>query len=88
MRFGNPNIANEPYAPMDYLRSPYLQPGQTNPYGFGMQRVAGELAVQPRARGAYLNSLATTPITPPPAFAPRPQASVPLPRRRLRLAGY
>lgn len=53
---GNPNRSATPYAPYSYYQSP-TQPGYRNPYGFGEQRTAGQLAVQPNVSGTPTNSV-------------------------------
>ena len=53
MQSGNPNRVANPYAPTFYDK----QPSGQNPYGYGVQRTAGQLAPQSPAQGYNLNSL-------------------------------
>jgi hypothetical protein len=52
--FGNTNISARPYAPTDYSK----QPSGQNPYGYGYQRVAGQVAPQAPAQGYNSNYMA------------------------------
>jgi hypothetical protein len=78
MRYGNTNISAQPYAPTDYSK----QPSGQNPYGFGYQRVAGQVAPQAPAQGYNANFMAGAQVgRPQRQFGygpqPAPQTSVP-----------
>lgn len=48
---GNPNLPSQPFAPTHYEKRK-----RSNPYGYGAERTAGQIAVQPQARtGMDLN---------------------------------
>lgn len=64
MRFGNPNIANDPYKPVDWRKSGHMM-GNRNPFGFGPQRVMGAIAPQRNLRGMPTNTLPLPPQRPP-----------------------
>lgn len=55
----NPNQKN-PYGIRRPDRSP-IMPGYRNPYHFGMQRVMGQLAMQPNRAGLGLGTNTTNP---------------------------
>jgi hypothetical protein len=51
----NPNIRAQPFQPRQPERARPMQGGR-NPYGFGSERVAGQLAVQPNLPGMPTNT--------------------------------
>lgn len=56
----NPNIRNQPFRPqMPQMARTML--GAPNPYGFGNERMAGRLAIQPNLPGSPTNALPRAP---------------------------
>lgn len=55
MRYGNPNTPNQPYAPQ-YPQMSRQQQGGRNPYGYGMERIAGATALQRNVPGMATNT--------------------------------
>lgn len=73
---GNTNIPARPYAPTDYSK----QPSGQNPYGFGYQRVAGQVAPQAPAQGYNSNFMAGAQVGRQQkqlGYGPQPQTQVP-----------
>lgn len=52
----NPNAARQPYAPA-YPQMARAQMGGRNPYGYGVERIAGKLAPQRNVRGLPTNTV-------------------------------
>ncbi len=76
----NPNIRTQPFQPRAPHMARPLQGGR-NPYGFGMERIAGQLALQPNLPGRSTNTMPFPTI-------PNPMQDVNRQRLRLLLRGY
>jgi hypothetical protein len=59
---GDPNQPNNPFKPFDMFKSKQMN-GSQNPFGFGMQRVAGALAPQRNKSGMPTNTVPLPPVT-------------------------
>jgi hypothetical protein len=58
----NPNQPNNPFKPFDMFKSKQMN-GAQNPFGFGMQRLAGALAPQRNVPGLPTNTVPLPPVT-------------------------
>lgn len=82
MRDGNPNASNNPFAQTDYRQSRQMN-GSSNPYGYGFERVAGQVAPQfnSTGMGGATNSSPFAPSTrgyDPSSLNRTPQTAAPL----------
>lgn len=60
---GNPNTPNNPFAPRQSWMSKQAN-GSSNPYGFGLERLAGKLALQRNVSGMPTNTVPLPPMHP------------------------
>lgn len=67
---GNPNARNNPYAPQQSWMSKQTN-GARNPYGFGQQRLDGQLALQRNVPGLPTNTVPLPQVQMPQMMNPR-----------------
>jgi hypothetical protein len=92
MYSSNPNQPNSPFAPQAWWKSRQTSGGK-NPYGFGLERTAGALALQRNRPGMPTNTVPLPEVNPP--FQPllpadwhrRAQTNTAPLRHAVRLAG-